>query len=238
MRLVDVPSADGAQWIRRAWALYRRAPLQWTLVMLVWLAISLAVPLLLPIVAAAAILLEPGLFAGLMIACRIAEEGGTPSPRHIFAAFRVNARALVTAGFVMAVGYMLIVLLVNALGLPRLTLTADGQSIDFETFALALDAKLWVASLGLALVALWKGALWFVAPLLAFHRMSAGHAIRWSIYAFLSNFGAMACYAALITAIYFAALLPYGAGLLIALPVMTLSNYAAYKAVFSDDAEA
>lgn len=235
MRLVDVPGAAGAQWIRGAWALYRRAPLQWIFVMTVWLVISVGVPLFLPWVAAAAILLQPAFFAGLMIACKATEEGGMPAARHIFAAFRVNARALVTAGFVVAIGELLIVILLDALGFPRMTLTPDSQSIDLETFRVALDDKLWVVALGMALLALWKGMLWFVAPLLAFRRMSAGHAIRWSLYAFLSNFGALLVYGVLIAAIYFIALLPDGAGLLIALPLLAISNYTGYRAVFSDE---
>ena len=39
-----------------------------------------------------------------------------------------------------------------------------------------------------------KGALWFAPAVLAFHDLSTAHAIRWSLYAALSNLGAMALY--------------------------------------------
>ena len=126
-------------------------------------------------------------------------------------------------------------MLLGALGFPTLSLSGDGESIDFVAYSAALEEKAWIVILAMVLTSLFKGAMWFAPTILAFNKMSAGAAIRWSVFAFLSNFGAMFFYWILIAAMYFLALLPSGAGLFIAIPLTLISSYTGYKAMFREE---
>ena len=237
MQVIDVRPAQGWLWIRDAWSYIKRAPLGWLSLIGAWIILTFGL-LFIPYVGQlAANLLQPVFFAGFMIACRNQENGKLPAISDLFAAFRLrpaNVRALISIGAILLAGELLIFLLLDALGFPDMAVSADGNSIDFAAFAAALQDKIELLLLGVALTALLKGALWFVPPLLAFHEMSASHAVRWSLYAFLSNFGAVLLYGVLMAVIYALALLPWGAGLFIAMPLMVISNYTGYKAMFRD----
>jgi len=237
MQVIDVRPSQGWLWIRDAWRYLKGAPLGWLSLVGAWIILTFAL-LFIPYVGQlAANLLQPVFFAGFMIACRNQDNGTLPAVTDLFAAFRIrpaNVRALISVGAILLAGELLIFLMLDALGFPDIAMSPDGKSIDFAAFAAALEDKAWLLLLGVALTALLKGALWFVPPLLAFHEMSAIHAVRWSFYAFLSNFGAMLLYGVLIAVIYALALLPWGAGLFIAMPLMAISNYTGYKAMFKD----
>lgn len=235
MQVIDVHATQGWLWIRQAWGYFKAAPLGWMSLVGGWIIVTfglMIVPLVGPI---AANVLQPVFFAGFMLACRNQDNGKMPAIADLFAAFRLNLRALVVVGSILLGLELLIFVSIEALGFPSLTLSEDGKSIDFATFYANLGNNLGPLFLGLALLAFVKGALWFAPPLLAFHNMSAGHAMRWSFYAFLSNFSAVFVYSVLIVAMYVLALLPWGAGLFIAMPLMVISNYTGYKAMFRED---
>jgi uncharacterized membrane protein len=101
-----------------------------------------------------------------------------------------------------------------------------------EDYARALQGKEWIVVLGFALSAVVKGALWFAPALIAFHGLSTSHAIRWSVYAALSNIGAMLVYGFALGAMFFVAVIPWGLGLFVAIPVMLTSTYVGYRDVF------
>ncbi len=235
MQVIDVQAMQGGLWIRQAWGYFKAAPLGWMSLVGGWIMVTFGmmfIPLFGPI---ASNILQPVFFAGLMLACRKQDSGKMPAIPDLFAAFRGNLRALVIVGSVLLGLELLIFVLIETLGFPVLALSEDGNSINFATFQTSLENNLGPLFLGLALLALLKGALWFAPPLLAFHNMSAAHAMRWSLFAFLSNFSAVFVYSVLIVAMYMLALLPWGAGLFIAMPLMVISNYTGYQAMFREE---
>jgi hypothetical protein len=235
MRVLDVPAPQGWLWIKQSWPYFRSAPFNWLSLIGGWIIVTFGL-LLVPLIGqVAANLLQPAFFAGFMLAARDQDNGAKPQLAHLFAAFRGNYRALLMVGSVLLVGELLIFLVLYWLGFPEITMTPDGMNIDIEAFRSELQDKIGVVILGMGLTALFKGALWFAAPLIAFHNMSASHAIRWSVYAFIANFGALLLYGVLIMVIYAVAMVPYGAGLLVAMPLMVISNYTGYKALFQED---
>lgn len=236
MRVVDVPMKDSLRWFGQAWREhFVKAPLAWLALLGLWL-IATIVMMLIPLVGqVAGNILQPAFFAGIMLACRAQERGVDPQMNSLAAGFRENAQPLIVAGCVIFFIELLIIMLVMALGMPEVTATPDGKSVDFAGFSKAMEGKEWIAVLFFLLVGLVKGVFWFVPPLLAFHDMRAGAAIRWSLYAFLSNFGAIFLYGVLVTAMFLLVVVTYGAAMIIALPLLAITNYTGYKAMFVED---
>ena len=89
-------------------------------------------------------------------------------------------------------------------------------------------------------------ALWFCAPLLAFNpSMKLGASIRWSVYAVLSNLGALVVMGTLLGALGFVLSLPLLVVkadfvlpmiVLVFMPIVVLVNYVGYRQVFDDGA--
>jgi uncharacterized membrane protein len=124
----------------------------------------------------------------------------------------------------------------SMLGLPGVS---DAEEVaTLADYVRALQGKEWILVVGVLLTALVKGALWFAPALLAFHELSTAHAIRWSVFAALSNLGAMLAYGIALTVVFVAGALPWGLGLLVVIPVMVASTYTGYAEVFEETGEA
>jgi uncharacterized membrane protein len=95
-----------------------------------------------------------------------------------------------------------------------------------------LRPHLWILATGFALMAVASGALWFAPQLIVFHGMSTSHAIRWSVYAALSNIGAMSVYGAVLVLALTLAWVPFGIGLIVMVPLMAISTFTGYRDVF------
>lgn len=236
MKVVDVPASDALRWFKVAWRDYFvKSPLGWISAMGLWL-LSQFLPLLLGLLPLVLIigLLQPILFAGLMHAARDQDLGQEPKMGAMLSGFRFNGGALFQSGCIMFVVFALLSLAFQPF-MPELPAVKPGEPVDQQAVMRALQDKSGVLLLMGALVALLKGVFWFVPPLLAFQKMSAMHAIRWSLYAFLSNFGAVILYGLIMFVLFAAVMFTLGALLVLVLPLMAITNYVGYKAMFVED---
>jgi uncharacterized membrane protein len=232
IQVADVRATNGAAWLAEAFRLYRARPLVWSALTLGWLVLSLGL-LMVPLMGGIAVnLLQPVFFASFAIAARRQLAGERVEMGDLFLGFRGNLRALVNVGMLELAASFAIVLALTFLAGPVETPIEVGTTPSPEEVAQVLAEKGWYILAGLLLIAVVKGALWFAPPLIAFHGLAAMHAVRWSIYAALSNAGAMVAYLLALTAAYLAAALPWGLGFVIALPVMCLSTFTGYHDVF------
>lgn len=233
IRVADVRAGNGPRWIAEGFRMYRRQPVVWTGLSLGWLVISFGL-LLVPVIGSFfATLLQPVFFASFAIAAKRQLEGERVEMGDLFIGFRTNVRALAMVGSVELVAALLVILLLSlVMGGPA----APATPATPEDMARSLQERAPLLFTALGLMAIVKGALWFAPALIAFHGMSAPHAIRWSVYASLSNFGAMFTYVFALTLMYVVAALPWGLGFAIALPVMCLSTYTGYRDVFEENA--
>lgn len=203
-----------------------------------WIVITLGL-LMVPFVGGiAANVLQPVFFASFALAARKQEQGGTIEMGDLFSGFRRPLLPLANLGAILLVAELAIFALLALLGLPGLATDGEG-TVSMADFVREMQGKEWILLVGLVLTALVKGALWFAPAVLAFHDMTTAHAVRWSVYAALSNLGAMLLYGVVLTVVFALAILPWGLGLMLAIPVMIASTYAGYREVFVDeDAEA
>ncbi|MCY7386577.1 MAG: hypothetical protein LH481_00680 [Burkholderiales bacterium] len=238
MRVIDVPASAGLAWIKMSFALFRVQPVGWITLMLAWLMATLGLSLIPLVGAAIASILQPGFFAGFVIAARDQEAGQPLGVHQLLAAFRVNGRALVTIGSITLLANMMVVTILGLLGLP-LGITADADGVpDLRTYARALEGKELLLWLGMALTLMVKGALWFTAALLALNQMPATHAIRWSFYALIANLLPMLIFGTVITVMFILGTLPLLLGLLLVMPLFAIAHYVSYRELFrtADDA--
>lgn len=199
-----------------------------------WIVITLGL-LMVPFVGGiAANVLQPVFFASFALAARKQEQGGTIEMGDLFSGFRRPLLPLANLGAILLVAELAIFALLALLGLPGLS--ADGEgTVSMADFVREMQGKEWILLVGLVLTALVKGALWFAPAVLAFHDMTTAHAVRWSVYAALSNLGAMLLYGIVLTVVFALAILPWGLGLMLAIPVMIASTYAGYREAFVEE---
>jgi uncharacterized membrane protein len=215
MRVIDVSATSGFKWIAEAFVMFRAQPLAWISLTSGWLLASLLM-LLVPLVGAPLMsVAQPGFFAGFVIACRDQEMGKPVSTSHLLAGFRLNGRPLIHVGSVSL-------------------LAESAVAVEALSAAVSSVGGLWfVAVVAMLLI---KGVFWFTAGIMAHEPMPAPHAIRWSFFALVANFIPLAVFGALMMGLFFVALVPWGLGLLVFVPIYAICHYTSFKSVFRADA--
>lgn len=237
IRVRDVRSSRGPAWLAGGWKHFRGAPMVWMGLSAGWMLITLALVLVPVIGGVAANLLQPVFFASFAMTARKQLAGEAPEMGDLFLGFRRPLRPLINLGALLLAVEIAIFYLMAALGLPGMGAGDEAQEIEtIADYVRLLQGLEWILVVGLVLTALVKGALWFAPALLAFHELSTAHAIRWSLFAALSNVGAMLAYGIALTVVFVAGALPWGLGLLVVIPVMVASTYTGYADVFEETA--
>jgi membrane-anchored glycerophosphoryl diester phosphodiesterase (GDPDase) len=241
MKVAELKAARGLAWLGEAFRLFRGAPLAWISMCSGWLAITLGllyVPHQIGLVIANFI--QPVFFASFAIAAYKQGAGEKLVMGDLFAAFKRNLRQLVTLGAVLLLAQIAIYLLMWMLGLP----TAEGgdKVITIKEYVDLMQGKEWILMTGFVLTVMVKGALWFAPPLIAFHGMQTMQAMRWSLYAAISNLGTMLVYGVALMGLILLVWVPMAAGayvamlgLLVVIPMMAISTYVGYREVFETD---
>ena len=230
IRVAEVPAGRGFAWLAEAFRLFRGKPAGWLALCLGWLVITFALILLPFIGGVLANFLQPAFFASFAIATYRQTQGEPIGMGDLFSGFKRNLRSLVNLGALLLIVEIAIFALMALLGLPMST--PDGAAASMADYVELWKGKEWILILGFLLTVLVKAAVWFAPPLIAFHGMSTMHAIRWSTYAALANAGAIFTYGVALFVIFFVALIPWGIGLLVAIPVMVISTFVGYREVF------
>lgn len=229
-RVAEVTAGRGAFWLAEAFNLFRRKPMAWIGLCMGWIVITFGLILVPFIGGVIANFLQPVFFASFAIAAYRQTRGEPVVMGDLFTGFRRNLRSLINLGALLLIAEIAIFALMALLGLPMAG--AEDGSFTMGEYVQMLKGKEWILAVGFLLTVIVKGALWFAPPLIAFHGMTTGHAIRWSAYAALANLGAMMVYGATLLAIFFLGLLPWGLGLLVVIPVMAISTFIGYREVF------
>lgn len=230
IRVTEVRATRGASWLGESFRMFRARPMAWIGLCSGWLVVTfglIVVPLIGGVVAN---LLQPVFFASFAIAALRQAAGEPVVMGDLFLGFRRNLRALVNLGAILLIVEIGIFALMAALGLPMGA--AGDKTFTMAEYLQLLKGKEWILVVGFVLTVAVKGALWFAPPLIALHDMPMSHAMRWSVYAALANIGAMILYGVVLFGLFFAALIPWGLGLIVVIPMMVISTYIGYRDVF------
>ncbi|MEJ7668642.1 MAG: BPSS1780 family membrane protein [Casimicrobiaceae bacterium] len=214
----DVPSdflftrydaRQGSVWLRRAFAMFMRARLSWTVLLLAYFVLMILVrlvPFLGPVLLSIA---KPIFAVGLLAAAWTQERGGTPSFGQLFQGFRANLVALLPIGVFFLVGAT-IAMYGSALvdgGKLVAFVTSDARMSDEEIAAAFADS---VLQRGLLFSALLMTpvlmATWWAPALVVFQDAKPGAALAASLKASLANWKPLIAYA--LTVFLFGGVLP------------------------------
>ena len=180
----------GMAWLTQAYALFRRKPLPWVLLLFVYY-ILLRLLLEIPLLGLYAItILKPVFAVGLLAAAWTQERGGTPSLRQLFQGFRANLGSLLPIGVFVVVGITAAVFASSLVdGGKLLDLQSNAGAMSEEEIAAALgDGALQFGMLFSALLSIPVIiATWWAPALVVFHNASAGAALATSLRAALAN---------------------------------------------------
>lgn len=228
-----VAANRGWQWIIEGFRMFRVHPLTWIALVVVMLLIWVASAMI-PLLGALAInLVSPVFFAGLMIACRSADEGGEPEVAQLFSAFKTHATPLVTvggiylAGNIIAVGVVFMV--AGGSALPTILSQSAG---DIESVRAAVRGLSLGVAIGMAVFLPVLMAVWFAPLLIVFHDMPPVAAMKRSLAACWQNTLPFLVYGVIGLVLSIAAFLPLMLGFIVLLPVLVCSIYASYKDIF------
>jgi hypothetical protein len=225
-----VAAGRGWDWIVEAFALFRRQPGMWILIVvlagILFVAVS-AIPVLGTLASA---LLFPILGAGLMLGCRALDQGGALEFEHLFAGFRQKTGDLVLVGVFNLVCGVAAALACAAvvgggvfMGLMRGGLPGAGISIASMLIAALLVAGLMVPV---------SMAAWFAPALIVLHDQAPASALKASFFACLRNWLPFLVYGVIILVLCLAAMLTAGLAYLVLLPVFAASIYTSCRDIF------
>lgn len=231
------PGGAGWEWIAQGWALFVRAPLMWIVSLVIVFVIAIVVSLV-PIIGSLAFQLFQSVFAaGFMVACRSLETGGAFELEHLFAGFKRNLGQLLLVGVFLLIGWILIFLVfAGIVGFSILGAVIAGGMQDITPALMASGASILLGCLVmLGLMVPLIAAYWFAPALVMMHGMSAGAAMKASLFGCFRNFVPFLIYGIIMTVLVFIALLPFGLGMLVWIPVAIASTYVGYRQIFTEE---
>jgi len=233
-----VPAGDGWTWIASGWRLFTRAPLMWIVAILLVFVAAIVVGLVPFIGSIAFQVLNPAITAGFVVACYSLERGGEFELEHLFAGFKTNFGSLVVVGLLLLAGYVVIFLAFAMIaGFSILTAVLAGHAQDMATMVMSSAVTILLGTLvALALMVPLLAAYWFAPALVVMHGLSPVAAMKASFRACMRNFVPFLVYGLVMMVFAILAVIPFGLGMLVWIPLAVASTYAAYRQIFTDDA--
>lgn len=251
MNYRKVSAGAGWQWIVEGWRLFVSRPGALLLALVVMILVQIALSLLPVIGSLVSMVVTPALAGGLyLMVDRIARirrdvaidplAGEQDVPLSLlFDGLSDAARRgplLSLGGLSLLVNVLLAVLLVSAMALPEDPAALQGMD-ESQVMALLGGISPWAWLLLFAGWAFWLAAMTFAVPLAALGGRAAVAALKQSLAAIGGNLGAFLVFGFATAALGILAIMPMGLGLILFVPVMIGSVYAAFRSLFGEAAD-
>jgi uncharacterized membrane protein len=230
LSIKQVPIGNAWAWIVSGFYLFKANPLMWIILFVIYLAIIVPISLIPVVGSILSTLLAPVFAAGLMWGCKAVAEQQDLEINHLFAGFKQNTAQLIAVGGAYMVGLLLIaVMVVLALDKETIDVLMLGKTVSPEQASTMLLPML-VAMLFLLPLLM---AYWFAPVLVGLNHLSAKQAMLLSFIACLRNILPFLLYGLIFMLLLMLAIIPFGLGLLLVVPMMMTSLYTSYVDVFS-----
>lgn len=230
----SLAAAQGWEWIKKGFTLFKKAPLLWIVLLLIFLAAAVALSSI-PVLGEPLLsLLMPVIVIGLMTGCRALENNEELELAHLFSGFHRQTTQLITLGGIALVGQYLIFGLMMLVGGAELVgiLMSSKPDADPNILIQAAAAAGFALLLGAVLFSVLMMALQFAPMLVFFNNVPPQQAMKLSLRAFLNNVGPMLVYVTTFMLLAILASLPMMLGWLVLLPLVFTSLYASFCDIF------
>ena len=232
-----LPAGAGWDWITEGWSLFTKAPLMWILSLLVVLVVAVVMALI-PILGQIALqVVQPVVIAGYMVACRQLEKGGEFEIEHLTAGFSKRFMPLLVVAVIFFVGELIILAIIAAfVGVGMIGGVMSGDAENATNAMMAAAGPMLIGILvAMALMVPLVAAYWFAPALVMMHDMKPVAAMKESFFSCFRNFVPFLVYGIILSIAGFLAMLPFGLGMLVWVPVTIASTYVAYRQIFTED---
>lgn len=233
-------SADfgtGFNWISDAFGIFSRSVLGWIGFAIVLFVILLAFGMV-PLIGQFMFnLISPIIVAGALVSARNLERGEAMKPEDFMAGFSEKPVPLLIVGALYMVGSMIItavfvMIVITMIGTTIFSAILDPARVaEIATIGTLLGLSV-AALVALALYVPLLMAYWFAVPLVHFHGMSPGAAMKTSFVGCLKNILPFLLYGIVSLVLLIVAVIPFGLGLLVMVPVLMITVYTSYKDAF------
>lgn len=230
------PAGAGMDWIKEGWSLFTRAPLMWIVSLILIFVVAVVVSLIPFLGSLIFQLLQPVIAGGYMVGCRSLEKGGEFEIEHLTAGFSRRFGPLAIVGLIYLVGWivvMVITVVIAGMSLIPVFMEGDANAAIAKLMASAGMIMLAVLIM-LALMVPLLAAYWFAPALVMMHDMKPLDAMKASFSACFRNFMPFLVWGIVMTLAGIVAVIPFGLGLLVWLPVAIASTYIAYRDIFTE----
>ena len=239
-----VTASEGIRWIGMSFSLFGRSASIWIVMLLLFLGINFGLTMV-PFLELLPTVLAPAFTVGFYMGCLELQKGGMLQIDHLFNGFKKQGRMLIRLGLFFFLWNIVIYLLTMMFLQSTMTeeqarLLADAQSQEQLGAVLTQDP----AMLGMMINALIVAAIltipllmasWFSPALVAFQNISPLKAMALSLKACNKNIVPFLLYGLVMLPMTVLAFLPLGLGLLVILPVIIISQFVSYQAVFPNE---
>ncbi len=227
-----VSAGRGAGWIGDAWRFFRARPWMWLLTALL-VTVIWAVASWLPLAGLATLLLWPFIGGGIVMAADAQRRTGTFELEALFEGFRRQPKALLVVGgmyvLMQAVLFVCLAVMIGSTFALQAVLhiggSPDPAAVMTPAYALALLFYL-------AAVLPITAATYLAPPLILFHDLPAGTAMKMSFIGSFKNILSGFVFSVCAFGLVMIAAIPLGLGLIIAIPVLMITTYTVYRDIF------
>ena len=191
MKVKQVGTKQGLQWILNGLYQFRQSPLIWIMLCSTLYAIIAILSFVLELYGLLTfIILFPALQAGLWTGCKALEKDEKLQFLHLFAGFKISPAPLLTLGAISLVGQLLIFGIISTIaGDVAMDYVMEGTRTNEETEVIKASGNMLSALIaGVILHVPFIMAIWFAPLLIVFDKMTPYAAMRLSFIACLSNF--------------------------------------------------
>lgn len=226
----QVSAGNAWAWIVSGFNLFKANPAMWIILLVIYLAIMIPISLLPVIGSVVSTLLAPVFAAGMMWGCQAMMRNQDLEINHLFEGFKKNTAQLIAVGGIYMMSLLVVaVFVVLALDKETIELLVQGKDLSPEQ-ASEMMLPILVALLFVMPIMM---AYWYAPVLAGLHNLSAVDAMKLSFMACLKNMLPFLLYGLIFMVLLIVAIIPFGLGLLVAVPVMMTSLYTSYADIFS-----
>ncbi len=236
----STPPGQGGAWVVRGWALFTQAPLIWIVSVVIFFAIYLILNFV-PIIGMFVSYALYGLLAGgLMLGAHGQHRGRPLEVTDIFSGFKApHTTPLLIVGVLymaawivlMVIAGILFAIVLGASGGIGALMNGGGGAITGLLAGAGLGAMVVVLVVMAAAVPIFM-AFWFAPILVVANAVAPMEALKMSFSACLKNFLPFLIYGLIFLVLFIIGSIPLGLGLLVVIPLMYTSTYAAYRDIF------